>query len=143
MSHLRTRSSVLAGHLFTSCCSTKEDRERVATTGQIVPSGSLKYKEVRNKLAWVKHLPAQRFFTRKRVQQALRELLASHNLVLPCVPGFCQESWVRQQATSLTKTLQRARKSTAAVAMADPSLVDTQAWNCEDRFDCVTVQMSL
>ena len=135
MSHLRTRSSVLAGHLFTSCCSSEEDRQRIAATGQLVPSGSLRYKTVRAKLAWVKHLPAQRFFTEKCVQQALDELVASHDLALPSIPGFCPESWVRQQTKSVTRILQRARKST--VPMADPSLAETQVWDCQDRWVCV------
>ena len=132
MSHLRSRSSTLAEHLFHSCCNTEEDRCRVAKTGQLVPSGSLKFKAVRAKLGWVKLLPpSERFFTQKRVAQALRDLLLYRDIELPSVPGFSQSMWVQQQAKCLTKTLQRARKS---VAM-DPSCAETQAWTMEDRLD--------
>ena len=130
MSHLRCRSKTLADHLFESCCSSPEDLERIAVTGQLLPAGSLKFKAVRSKLAWVRHLPGQRFFTGKRVREALEQLVRSHDLSLPNIPGFSLESWIRQQTTSLTKTLQRARKSTAAM---DPSLAETQTWEVEDR----------
>ena len=125
MSHLRSRSSALAGHLFEACCNTPEDSERIARTGQLIPPGSLKYKAVRQKLEWVKFLPSERFFTRKRVQQALEELLTLHKLQLPCVPGLSPKAWIDSQVAPLTKILQRARKSTA---MVDPSCLETQPW---------------
>ena len=125
MSHLRCRSSVLAQHLYAACCCTPEDRERIASTGQLLPGGTLKFKAVREKLSWVKQLSSQRFFTVKRVQQAIRQILEEHQLQLPSVPGFSLESWITEQTKALTKTLQRARKSTAM----DPSKLETQAWD--------------
>ena len=130
MSHLRSRSKALAGHLYEACCSTEEDRARIASTGQLVPSGSLKFKAVRSRLLWVKDLPAGRFFTKRRVYDAIVQIFLEHDIQLPSVPGFSQAKWLDEQASSLTKILQRARKSTAM----DPSLADTQAWDCEDRF---------
>ena len=132
MSHLRSCSSTLAEHLFEACCNTEEDRLRIAKTGQLVPSGSLKFKAVRAKLGWVKLLPpSERFFTQKRVVQALKDLVLYREIELPQVPGFSSSMWVMQQAKCLTRTLQRARKS---VAM-DPSCAETQAWTMEDRLN--------
>ena len=111
MSHLRVRSSALATHLYEACCCTPEDQQRIARSGQLLPAGSLKFKAVRNKLSWVRQLPPERFFTEKRVQQASEQILTEHQLELPCVPGFTVEGWVSQQTRTLTKTLQRARKS--------------------------------
>ena len=128
MSHLRSRSSALASYLFEACCSTPEDLGRIARTGQLLPPGSLKYKAVRQKLAWVKLLPNERFFTQRRVRQALEELLTLHSLELPSVPGFSRRSWLDMHVPVLTKTLQRARKSTAM----DPSCLETQPWD-QDR----------
>ena len=140
MSHLRSRSKALAGHLYEACCSTEEDRARIASTGQLVPSGSLKFKAVRSRLSWVKDLSAGRFFTKRRVHEAIVDLFLEHDIQLPSVPGFSQAKWLEEQSTSLTKVLQRARRSTAM----DPSLAETQAWDFEDRFlCCVTLALWL
>ena len=130
MSHLRCRSSALATHFQEAFCSSPADKDRIKTTGELLPPGSLKFRAVRDKLGWVKFLPQERFFTQKRVRQALQELLLLTDLELPEVPGFSEASWVDSQVKSLTKTLQRARKSTAA--MVDPATLETQPWN-QDR----------
>ena len=137
MSHLRCRSKALADLLFQSCCSTPEDLERIAKTGHLLPSGSLKFKAVRERLAWAKTLPQERYFTRKRVRQALEQLMLANDVSLPCIPGFSQEAWLQQQTLALTRTLQLARKSTAM----DPSLADTQAYEVQDRPAVVCVSV--
>ena len=128
--HLTCRSQELADHLQ-ACTSSPEDVERIKSTGDILPSQSLRYKEVRLKVRWVTELPAERYFTLKRVRQAIEGLLEKSHFTLPNIPGFCQEEWLEDQTKKVTKLLQRARKTT--VAMDD---ADTQAWPVEDCQHC-------
>ena len=122
--HLTGRSQELADHLQ-ACTSSPEDQDRIRTTGDILPTQSLRYKELRRKVRWVTQLPGERYFTVKRVRHAIESLLAKNHFNLPGIPGFSQQDWLEDQSKKVAKLLQRARKTTVA-AMADDA--ETQPW---------------
>ena len=125
--YLTSRSQELARHLA-GCTSSPEDKDRIARTGEIFPPTSLRFKELRRKLKWVLELNSDRYFTLKRVTQAIQILLQEKHFSLPVqVPGFNEGEWVENQSKRLTKLLQRARKSIDFGAM-DPDNVETQVW---------------
>ena len=121
--YLTLRSQELACQLE-ACTKSPEDVERIRLTGEILPTGSLSFKETRKKLRWVLELSPERYLTIKRVTQAIELLLAKEHVALPEFPGFSRQQWVQDQAKKVSKILQRARKS---IAM-DPADLETQPW---------------
>ena len=96
--YLTSRSQELARYLA-GCTSSTEDRDRIARTGEIFPPTSLRFKELRRKLKWVLELNSDRYFTLKRVKQAVQILLQEKHFSLPVqVPGFNEGELVETKA---------------------------------------------
>ena len=128
--HLRSRSELIAQRLLDSCVSSEEDQNRIASTGDILPERSLKFRRTRSRLLWVLNLCShERFFTYKRVLKAVEIMKRQHNFRLPDIPGFEEGTWVKDQARILVKVLQRARKLTSPRAMDN---AETQAYTEEE-----------
>ena len=111
------------------------DPERVARTGSLTETTSLRHRGTRESLLWVKEHFANsgRLFTESMVKAAVTQLVEDDRFPfdLPATPGFEISSWIHGQAGSLHALLKRARKSTAApLAMADNT--ETQPWSCMD-----------
>ena len=133
--YLTCRSKLLAQRLNDSLDS-PEDKSRIEKSGELLPTVSLKFRETRDKLAWVRDLGQEKYLTVKRVKEALRQLPLLNDLSFHNLPGFSYEEWLKQQSVQVTKVLQRARKSVAVAAMANPDNMETQVWGEED---CVFV----
>ena len=96
------------------------DKERIQTTGTILPTSSLRHQATRHALRFASSLKDihGRFFTKALTRDCLNQLCTHYKLELPSTPGFTVAAWVEQESEVLHKLLKRARQSTAK---PDPS----------------------
>ena len=90
----------------------KPDFDRIAATGALTPTRSLRHKNTRSKLSWATALEG-RWFTLNMVKDAVRSLREAGKIVLPDSAGFCNETWMNDECSNLHHLLMRARKGSA------------------------------
>ncbi|CAE7568931.1 unnamed protein product [Symbiodinium natans] len=110
------------------------DQARIKQTGSLLPTASLRHRQTREALAFVRDFDYEgheRLFTEKFVKACLRKLLeAPYSLDLPCTPGFQKEAWTNEEGKRLHSLIKKARRSTAMAADAE-----TQPWSCLEALD--------
>ena len=121
----RARIEWICDKVYASCI--QPDPSRLANTGAVTPTNSLRHKATKNSLAWAVDLEAGRLFTASIVRDALVRMLTKYELHLPSTVGFTSENWLDSTSKKLQKLLTRARKCTSA-AMADD---ETQPWDID------------
>ena len=76
------------------------DRDRIAKTGSITATSSLRHRATRNSLRFVRdQMDSGRWFTIQMVKEAIKKLVRNYNLQLPTsAPGFSMEKWETEAA---------------------------------------------
>ena len=86
----------------------------IRTTGSLVPTNTLRHRSSRHRLLFASQVSG-RLFTEGIVKDALQKVMTDHAVELPSTPGFTLDCWLDTTASSLSKLLQRARRSTVAM----------------------------
>ena len=117
----------LAELLYVHLC--KYHLEMIKSTGSLTPTYSMRHRCTRERMSWATALNG-RWFTNALVKSSLQHLLQTHDdVIIPAnTPGFSMDSWLTSTADKLAQLLQRARRSTVAVAMDN---METQAWDLD------------
>ena len=108
---IREKATVIAEHLYQQVMKD----EKFMKTGDIVPPGNLHTSTVAESLQWATADKfGKRYFTRAALEEALSQLVKTHNLRVPLQPTQTLESWVVEQTSRIQHLLARVRKNCAA-----------------------------
>ena len=130
------RVAELARLLYVNVC--EPDLERIAKTGSITPTNSLRHASTRRCFCFVRdEIDSGRWFTHQMVTEAIQKLVNDYNLQIPTTcPGFSLGKWISEEATKLLHLLKRSRKSVAGtVNQSAMDTMETQVLDeTEERF---------
>ena len=107
--HLKRRALFLAKKLWESFAAANGGR-RIATSGDIIPHGSLRSRSLRRCLSWAESSPCK-LVTQEVAQLAVDILVKQYRIQYPIVPGFPLKAWRKRQVSRIVHLCYRAKKN--------------------------------
>ena len=100
----------------------QDEGERLAKTGKLLRSNTLRTKTTRSAMATVlearnngsdpgENGPSNRFWSKAVVKHALEKMFQDHNLEVPMLPGFDWGTWIKEQASLVQNLCKRASRN--------------------------------
>ncbi|CAE7448825.1 unnamed protein product, partial [Symbiodinium necroappetens] len=118
----------LADKLYNSLV--EGDQNRIALTGMLSPTNSLRHRSTRACFSWVQNeFLGERMFTHAMIRDAIAKMALDKTLflVVPQTPGVSEKAWIEDQAKAVHALLKKARKST--VQHPEDDAVDREGFN--------------
>ena len=86
------------------------DQNRIALSGVLSPTNSLRHKDTRERFSWVQHeFSGERLFTQAMIRDAIAKMALDKSifLVVPQTPGFSEKTWIEDQAKAIHALLKK------------------------------------
>ena len=98
----------LADKLYNSLV--EGDQNRIALTGMLSPTNSLRHRSTRACFSWVQNeFLGERMFTHAMIRDAIAKMALDKTLflVVPQTPGFSEKAWIEDQAKAVHALLKK------------------------------------
>eukprot|EP00439_Symbiodinium_sp_Y106_P006158 s7870_g1.t1 len=86
------------------------DQNRLALSGVLSPTNSLRHKNTRDRFSWVQHeFSGERLFTQAMIRDAIAKMALDKSifLIVPQTPGFSEKAWIEDQAKAIHALLKK------------------------------------
>ena len=86
------------------------DQNRIALSGVLSPTNSLRHKNTRERFSRVQHeFSGERLFTQAMIRDAIAKMALDKSifLVVPQTPGFSEKTWIEDQAKAIHALLKK------------------------------------
>ncbi|CAE7233374.1 unnamed protein product, partial [Symbiodinium sp. CCMP2456] len=86
------------------------DQNRIALSGMLSPTNSLRHKSTRACFSWVQRdISGERLFTQAMVRDAIAKMALDKTLflIVPTTPGFSEKAWLDDQAKAIHALLKK------------------------------------